>query len=77
VTPPTVTCRVKTSLAPVDSTVYLQIYNRISTLWETLDSDSVSLVNTKFTLTGTLTGGLSQYKDINNWYAFRVYQLIQ
>ena len=75
--PPTATCRVKSSLAPSESTVYLQIYNFTIAGWENLDSDNTTAANTKFTLTATLTSGLSDHRDIDNFYSFRIYQLIQ
>jgi len=64
----------KSNLAPSSSTVYLQIYNRTSTTWETLDTDSISSVDTNFTLTGTQTTNLSNYFDDNYWISCRVYQ---
>ena len=64
----------KSNLAPSSSTVYLQIYNRNSTTWEPLDTDSTSSVNTNFTLTGTKTTNLSNYFDDNYWISCRVYQ---
>lgn len=67
----------KTNIAPTTSTVYLQIYNRNSTTWETLDSDSTSSANVNFTLTGSKTSSLSNYYDGNNWVSCRVYQLAQ
>ena len=64
----------KSNLAPSSSTTYLQIYNRNSTTWETLDTDSTSSVDTNFTLTGTQTTNLSNYFDENYWISCRVYQ---
>jgi len=64
----------KSNIAPSSSTVYLQIYNRASTTWETLDTDSTSSVDTNFTLTGTQTTNLSNYFDDNYWISCRVYQ---
>ena len=60
--------------APSDSTVYLQIYNRNSSTWETLDSDSTSAANIDFTLTGNIFTNLSNYYDNNYWISWRVYQ---
>lgn len=67
----------KVSVAPTTSTVVLQIYNRNSTTWETLDSDNTSSANVPFTLTGTKSTGLSDYYDGSNWVSCRVYQLAQ
>ena len=64
----------KASLAPSSSTVYLQIYNRDSTTWETLDSDNTTAANTEFTLTGTQDTSLNNYYDASHWVACRVYQ---
>jgi hypothetical protein len=74
-----INCKLKSrlacSLAPSISTVYLQIYNRNSTLWETVDSNNTAAANTKFTLTAIISD-LTNYKDINNVTACRIYQLI-
>jgi len=67
----------KTSIAPALSTVYLQIYNRTSTTWETLSSNSSSGANVSFTLIGSKTSSLSDYYDGSNWVSCRVYQLAQ
>jgi hypothetical protein len=67
----------KTDIAPSTSTVYLQIYNRNSTTWETLASDSSSSANIPFTLVGAKTTSLSNYYDSGNWISCRVYQLAQ
>ena len=66
----------KSNIAPSSSAVYLQIYNRNSTTWETLDTDSTSSVNTNFTLTGTQTTNLSNYFDTNYWISCRIYQQV-
>jgi hypothetical protein len=60
--------------APTTSTVYLQIYNRNSTTWETVDSNNTSGADANFTLTGTITTNLSDYFDANWWVSCRVYQ---
>ena len=75
VSAPTATWIGRTTLAPSSSTVYLQVYNRTSGLWETVDSDNTTAADTKFTLTAVISHGLSNYFDINNFIAFRVYQL--
>lgn len=64
----------KTNLAPSQSTVYLQIYNRNSDSWETLDSDDTTGSDTEFSLSGTQSSNLSDYYDASNWVACRVYQ---
>ncbi len=72
----TITWRGKSSLAPSSAAVYLQVYNRTSGQWETLDSDSTTSANTKFTLTGTKSTNLSGYYDSNYVISVRVYQEI-
>lgn len=67
----------KSSIAPSASTAVLQIYNRNSGLWETLDSNSTAAANTPFTLSGSKVSGLSNYYDGSNWVSCRVYQLAQ
>jgi hypothetical protein len=64
----------QTDRAPSASTVYLQIYNRNSTTWETLDSDNTTGADTDFDLTGTQAVNLSDYYDASNWISCRVYQ---
>ena len=63
----------QTNCPPVLSTVYLQIYNRTSGLWETVDSDNSSAENTDFTLTANIAN-LTDYKDANTVISCRVYQ---
>lgn len=75
-TPLKATCVVKSSLAPSESTVYLQIYNRTLLTWQTLRSNGTANADTKFTLEANVVFGLSDYADENYWYSFRVYQLI-
>jgi len=71
---PTGTWKGRTTLAPSTSTVYLQIYNRDTTTWETLAFDNTTAANTKFTLIGTQYHNLSDYYDGSNWISWRVYQ---
>jgi hypothetical protein len=73
----TATCDLQSSLAPSQSTVYLQIYNRTLTQWETLDFDDFSDADTDFELSGSQTDSLSDYYDVGFWVSFRVYQLAQ
>lgn len=70
----TITWVGQSSTAPSSSTVYLQIYNRNTTSWVTLDSDNSSTVDTDFTLTSQVFD-LTNYKDGNNMISCRVYQL--
>lgn len=64
----------KTNIAPSASAVYLQIYNRNSGLWETLDSNNSANADVNFTLSGEKLTNLSHYYDATNWASFRVYQ---
>lgn len=64
----------KSTLAPSSSTVYLQIWNKTSSSWETIASDSATAANTDFTLTGGKTTSLTDYYDTGNRVVFRVYQ---
>ena len=64
----------QTNLAPSSSTVYLQIFNRNTPAWETVDTDNTSNVDTDFTLTANIAD-LTNYKDVSNVVVCRVYQL--
>jgi hypothetical protein len=64
---------VQTTLDPASSTVYLQIYNRNSTTWETVDSDNSSAINTDFQLISAVPN-LTNYKNASNIISSRVYQ---
>jgi len=63
----------QTTLAPTSSTVYLQIYNRNTTTWDTVDSDNTSSADVDFILTGTVAD-LTNYKDVNSVISCRIYQ---
>jgi hypothetical protein len=67
-------CEAQTTLSPVASTVYLQVYNHVSLAWENIDSDSDSEINTDFTLQADIED-LTDYKDTSNIISCRVYQL--
>ena len=68
------TCKLKTSIAPSTSAVYLQIYNQTDDVWETLDSDGATIANTEFTLSGTQSNDLSKYYSDEFWVHHRIYQ---
>jgi len=68
-------CELKTAVAPAVSTVYLQIYNRNTTTWDTVDSNNTAPINTDFVLTG-FVADLTNYKDGSNVISCRVYQHI-
>lgn len=69
----TLTCVCKTNFLPSLSPVYLQIYNRDTSSWETVATNNTANVNTSFTLSANIFG-LSDYKDENTVIACRVYQ---
>ena len=64
----------QTNCAPAFSTVFLQIYNRDTTAWVTVDSDNVSPVDTDFSLTAAIPD-LTDYKDGGQDISCRIYQL--
>jgi len=70
----TSTCILKASIAPSVSTVYLQIYNRNSSSWETLDSDNTTAADTELTLNGVQNSDLSYYYDSDYFVIHRIYQ---
>jgi hypothetical protein len=65
---------IQTNCPPALSEVFLQIYNRTSGLWETIDLDNNSAINTDFILTASLPD-LTNYKDASNVISCRVWQL--
>jgi hypothetical protein len=72
----TVSCNLQSDIACSQSTIYLQIYNRDLSTWETMDSDSTTSANTDLDLEGTKTD-LTDYKDAQGLISCRVYQLAQ
>jgi hypothetical protein len=63
----------QTTLAPTSSTVYLQIYNRNTLTWDTVDSDNTSAADADFTLEANIAD-LTNYKDGSDVISCRVYQ---
>lgn len=63
----------QSNLAPSNSTVYLQVYNRDSGSWETIDSNDTENANINFTLSAHMSD-LTDYKDASNIVVARVYQ---
>ena len=55
------------------STIYLQIYNRETPAWETIDSNNTVEEDTDFVLTANVAD-LTNYKDASNVISCRVYQ---
>lgn len=72
--PITVTVRMKSIVAPSASTVFLQIYNFDTDLWENLDSDSGTAADTEFELKGTKTLSADYYGSPGNLIVARIYQ---
>ena len=63
----------QTTLAPSASTVYLQIYNQLTNLWETIDSNNTTSAYTDFTLTANIED-FTNYK-VGGVISCRIYQL--
>lgn len=63
----------QTSWPPSSNTVVLQIYNRDTTTWETVDSDNSSSEDTDFTLNANIPD-TTDYVDANGYISCRVYQ---
>jgi len=63
----------QSNLAPSSSTVYLQIYNRNTTTWDTVDSDGVTAAATDFDLEANIAD-LTNYLDEELIICCRVYQ---
>lgn len=72
--PFTITWKGKSTVAPSSSTVYLQVYNRNSGAWETVDSDSSTGADTEFPLEGTISTNTAYYYDSSYTVSVRVYQ---
>ena len=63
----------KSSLAPSESTAYLQIYNQNTSVWETIDTDNTIAADTEFYLEAYV-GDLTNYKDGSDVISIRIYQ---
>jgi len=70
----TITWEGQTNCPPSLSKVYLQIFNRNTPAWETVDTDDTSSADTDFTLTASIPD-LDDYKDVNTVVVCRIYQL--
>lgn len=62
--------------APSESTVFLQVYNRNTPAWETIDSNDSADANTDFDLVGSVHADLGNYYDANKEIACRAYQFL-
>jgi hypothetical protein len=67
-------CELQTNCPPSLSTVYLQIFNRNTPAWQTVDTDNSSSEDTDFILTANIPD-LTDYKDASGVIVCRVYQL--
>jgi hypothetical protein len=68
----------KSSLAPTDSAVYLQVWNGKTNAWETQDSNNTEAADTDFSLYADITEATfrdGSWYDFNNEFAARVWQL--
>jgi uncharacterized protein YggE len=64
----------RTNRAPSAAPVYLEIFNRTTTAWEALDSNSTAAANVDFLLTGSRVSNLGNYFDGAFEIAARVHQ---
>jgi hypothetical protein len=64
----------KSSIAPSMCPVYLQIFNRTTSLWETLAINNTASANTKFTMIAYKVLNLSNYYNASNQVSCRVAQ---
>lgn len=64
----------QSTFAGTSSTIYLQIYNRTTSTWTTIDSNSFATASTDFEFNYSLPS-LTDYKDSRNVISVRVYQL--
>jgi len=67
-------CVLKSSKAPSESPIYLQIYNRITGFWVTVAVNNTAPADTIFTLEVNVPS-IPGYYDIDYWVSCRVYQL--
>ena len=72
--PFTVTWIGQSNKATTEAPIFLQIYNRITTTWETLQSDTTTPANTNVTLTGSKLSQIANYFDGSHTISCRVYQ---
>jgi hypothetical protein len=66
--------KVKAELAPSTNPVYLQIYNKTSELWETIDTEDSCAAEESFSLSAMISSNLSSYYDASNVVIARIYQ---
>lgn len=69
-----VTWEGQSNIAPLSVPIYLEIYNRITAIWEELTHNDTDNANTDFTMTGLVGTNLSDYYAPDNTITCRVYQ---
>lgn len=69
----TIKCNVRSSIAGDESPIYLQIYNKDLSSWETIDSDIITGADTDFNLEAVVAD-LTDYKDGDDEVSCRVWQ---
>lgn len=67
----------RSNIAGSTSPIYLQIYNRSTGLWETLNINNSVVANTNFSLTGTKSTNLANYYNSSNQISCRIYQEVK
>ena len=64
----------RSSIGAVGQPVYMQILNRTSGAWETIDSNNTAIADEEFSLTAEVVGSMSDYYSPSYWVSVRVYQ---
>lgn len=64
----------QSTLAPSESPIYLEVYNRTSSTWEVLDYNDSAAANVDIFLTGNISTGVANYYDASGWVSSRVRQ---
>jgi len=70
-------CKIKSSLAPSISAMYLQVYNQTTSTWVTIATNNIADANVEFTINGSQFAEVDNfYKEDNGdyWVSCRVYQ---
>jgi Tfp pilus assembly protein PilW len=75
--PFSVTCKLKSTLAPNTNSVYLSIWNRTTSDWEVVAQNTTASANEEFTLYFRKSSGISDYTDANNVIVCDVCQLAE
>lgn len=70
----TISCKARSNMATSIYPVRLQVFNRNSSQWVTLDTENEAGANTVFTLNGVVDYNVQYYYDVGNWVSVRIYQ---